>query len=75
MNFRWPLSNSASTPDYPFSSTFGPRLQASNSFAYDFHRGIDIPKPNRTKLYAVASGLIYRSRLSNSGDRYIALRI
>lgn len=75
MNLLWPISNSSTTSNYPFSSTFGPRLQASNNFSYDFHRGIDIPKPNRTKLYAVGSGLIFRSRLSDSGDRYIALRL
>jgi murein DD-endopeptidase MepM/ murein hydrolase activator NlpD len=75
VNLLWPFSKDALIADYPFSSTFGPRLQASNSFAYDFHRGIDIPNPMRTPLYAVAAGTIFRSRLSESGDLYVALKL
>ena len=73
----WPfrtLSNASGT-DYPFSSTYGPRLQASNNYAFDYHRGIDIPRSNGSYLYAVQDALVFRSRLSSSGDRYITLKI
>lgn len=61
--------------DYPFSSTYGPRLQASNSYAFDYHRGIDIPRTNGTNLYAVQDALVFRNRVSSSGDKYITLKI
>ncbi|MCA9603735.1 MAG: M23 family metallopeptidase, partial [Myxococcales bacterium] len=38
------------------SSTFGPRLKASEGFRYDFHRGIDIPARIGTPVRAVAAG-------------------
>lgn len=41
------------------SSPFGPRLQASESYRYDFHRGIDIPGTLGDPIYAIASGTIY----------------
>ena len=71
----WPFSALSNTSDYPFSSPYGPRLQASKSYAYDFHRGIDIPRTNGTDLHAVQGGKIFRARTSSSGDLYIALRI
>ena len=58
----WPFSKKANVHDYPFSSPYGPRQQASKQFAYDFHRGIDIPRTNGTKLYAVQAGTIFRAR-------------
>ena len=73
LSLIWPFSNST-TADFPFSSPFGPRLKASSGYAYDFHRGIDIPRPNRTELYAVKSGLVFRNRISSSGDHYITLK-
>ncbi|MGK0187359.1 MAG: murein DD-endopeptidase MepM/ murein hydrolase activator NlpD [Verrucomicrobiales bacterium] len=42
----------------PLSSTFGPRLKASESFRYDFHRGIDLPTPFGTPVYAIADGVV-----------------
>ena len=72
-NLVWPFSGSL-VPDYPFSSTFGLRLQASQNYAFDFHRGIDIPRPNNTNLYAVADALVLRSRVLN-GDLYVTLKI
>lgn len=53
----WPLSGS-SVPDGPFSSPFGPRLQASEDFRYDWHRGIDIPAQIGTPVYACANGKV-----------------
>lgn len=71
----WPFSQGNEEPNYPFSSPFGPRLQASQGYAYDYHRGIDIPRVNGTELRAVQSGKIFRARQSSSGDLYIALRV
>lgn len=62
----WPVSGTA-TPDLPFSSTFGPRLKASESYRYDFHRGIDIPCPLNTPLHAIADGVI---RINGSDPGY-----
>jgi len=47
--------------DFPLSSTFGPRQKASESFRYDFHRGIDIPTPSGTPIFAVKAGLVTRA--------------
>jgi len=47
--------------DSPVSSTFGPRQKASENFRYDFHRGIDIPTPFGTPIFAVKAGLITRA--------------
>jgi len=35
--------------DFPLSSSFGPRQKASENFRYDYHRGIDIPTPFKSK--------------------------
>ncbi len=41
------------------TSPFGPRLQASRNFAYDFHRGIDIGGPLGARINAIADGVVY----------------
>ena len=61
----WPLSRSV-RPDFPLSSVFGPRLLGERS-RYDFHRGIDIPTPAGTAVYAVADGVV---RLAGKYDFY-----
>ncbi len=51
-------------PDYtdaPISSTFGPRLLASEDFRYDFHRGIDLAAPIGTPLFAFADGIVQKA--------------
>lgn len=53
----WPTSGT-STRDFPLSSTFGPRLKASEACRYDFHRGIDIPVPCDTPVRAIADGTV-----------------
>jgi murein DD-endopeptidase MepM/ murein hydrolase activator NlpD len=51
----WPYC--AAEPS-PLSSAFGPRLMASQGFRYDFHRGVDLPAPLDTPLYAIAEGVV-----------------
>ena len=51
----WPIEGANATM---LSSTFGPRQQASESYRFDWHRGIDIPTPCHTPVKAVADGKI-----------------
>lgn len=55
---RW--GKSAHT-DLPLSSTFGPRQKASENFRYDYHRGLDIPTPINTPVFAVAAGVVQKA--------------
>ncbi len=41
------------------TSPFGPRLQQSKGFAYDFHRGIDISGPLGARINAIADGVVH----------------
>mmetsp|Transcript_22186 Transcript_22186/g.33016 ORF Transcript_22186/g.33016 Transcript_22186/m.33016 type:complete len:357 (-) Transcript_22186:106-1176(-) len=54
-NNIWPVGGDDSKIDQ-HSSPFGPRLKASESFRYDFHRGIDLPCDLNTPLLAIADG-------------------
>lgn len=49
----WPLEGTTR-----ISSPFGPRLQASLGYRYDYHRGIDLQTPIGTPVYAVQDGEI-----------------
>jgi murein DD-endopeptidase MepM/ murein hydrolase activator NlpD len=62
----WPVSNSA-TMLLPQSSAFGPRQKASESFRFDWHRGVDIPTPLDSDLYAIDDGKI---RIAGSHESY-----
>jgi murein DD-endopeptidase MepM/ murein hydrolase activator NlpD len=62
----WPISGTVK-PDFPLSSTFGPRLKASEGYRYDFHRGIDIPVPRGTAVRAIADGVV---RLAGNYSSY-----
>lgn len=66
-SFIWPISGSDGIPDLPQSSTYGPRLKASENFRYDYHQGIDIPTPIGTTLLAVSSGTV---RIAGSHPAY-----
>lgn len=44
--------------DLGLSSTYGPRQKASSGYRYDFHRGIDIPAPIGTPVFAIAKGKV-----------------
>ncbi len=59
-SYVWPVSRS-DVPDYPLNDSFGPRQLASEKYRYDFHRGLDIPVPIGTPLYAVADGTVFRA--------------
>jgi murein DD-endopeptidase MepM/ murein hydrolase activator NlpD len=52
---RW---GSSAHTDSPISSTYGPRQLASESFRYDFHRGLDIATPIGTPLFAFSNGVV-----------------
>ncbi|KAG2487563.1 hypothetical protein HYH03_013842 [Edaphochlamys debaryana] len=51
---RWGL-----TTDRP-SDTFTPRQKESESYRIDFHRGVDLPAPLGSPIFAIASGRLYR---------------
>lgn len=62
---RWPILSENGVPR--LSSTFGPRLKASEGYRYDFHRGIDIPTPVGTPVVAISDGVI---RIAGEHDAY-----
>ncbi len=62
----WPLSGT-DRPAGRMSSTFGPRLKASDGDRYDFHRGIDLPTPVGTPIHAVQDGTV---RLAGHDPKY-----
>ena len=47
--------------DAPISSTFGARQLVSGGFRYDFHRGLDLPAPTGTPLFAIADGEVRKA--------------
>ncbi|WP_437776579.1 M23 family metallopeptidase [Sorangium sp. So ce1097] len=55
----WPIGGTDEMQ--PMSSSFGPRLQTSRDGVYDFHRGIDIPTPMGTPVYAIGDGRVTRA--------------
>lgn len=61
--------------DYPFSTTFGPRLLVSQNLRYDFHRGIDIPADVGTPIFAIARGVVRTAGNSSSfSDPVVQIR-
>jgi len=66
---------SAQYNDFPISSTFGPRQLVSEDYRYDFHRGIDIPTPIDTPVFAIADGIVKKAGKDESyNDPIIILR-
>jgi len=58
---RWGV---AGENDFPISDSFGRRLLASEGGRYNYHRGLDIPTPIGTPVFAVAAGVV----TSSAGD-------
>ncbi len=56
LNARWPLDQDPRD----ISSTFGPRLKASEASRPDFHRGVDIPGQLGEPVYPILPGKIYK---------------
>lgn len=61
--------------DFPLSSTFGPRQLVSGGYRYDLHRGIDIPTPIGTPIFAVSDGIVKKAGMYSAfTDTVILIR-
>ncbi len=67
--FIWPTCEAAPPPQ---SSPFGPRQMASEGFRYDWHRGVDIPMPLGSPVYATADGVV---RIAGEHEAYSDLLV
>lgn len=63
---QWPINEAE--PWNQLSSPFGSRLEASEDYRYDFHRGIDIPASPGTTIQAITDGTIFRMYSENDPD-------
>jgi len=72
-DYIWPITGFATND---LSSTFGPRLKASEGYRYDFHRGIDIPADCYTEVLAIADGTVRLSGYYDGvySDRLVQVR-
>lgn len=66
--FQWPLLEYKN-----ISSYFGKR-SSPTKFASSFHKGIDIPAPPGTNIYAVMSGTVITAKFSGSGGCTITIQ-
>lgn len=55
----WPTSGTVEPQR--LSSSFGPRVRGSRQDTYDWHRGVDIPVPPGSPIYAVSAGKVRRA--------------
>lgn len=53
----WPTTGLSAVRNLQ-SSPFGPRQLFSGNFRYDYHRGLDIPLPMCSPLYAIDDGVV-----------------
>mmetsp|Transcript_27772 Transcript_27772/g.60851 ORF Transcript_27772/g.60851 Transcript_27772/m.60851 type:complete len:414 (-) Transcript_27772:1041-2282(-) len=72
-------TGSGSYNDFPISDPFGPRKRTSLGGACDFHRGLDIPAPVGTKVFAVAAGRLEKVEIDydliNGVNRYDGISV
>ena len=54
--------------DHPMSTSYGPRILASENDRFDFHRGIDLPTDVGTPVFAIADGLVRTAGNHSSYD-------
>ena len=65
----------ATYTDARLAYSYGPRLLASGGDRYDFHRGLDIPTPTGTPIFAVTDGIVQSAGPHSSySDPMIRLR-
>ncbi|PNW88352.1 hypothetical protein CHLRE_01g025750v5 [Chlamydomonas reinhardtii] len=66
---RWNL-----TTDVP-SDTFTPRQKESQGNRIDFHRGVDMPAPIGSGVFAIETGYLYRIENSTSNGGYDGIAV
>ena len=66
--FFWPLLEYTKVSSY-----FGKR-KSPTAFASSYHKGIDIPAPAGTNIYAVMSGTVVTAKFSGSGGCSVTIK-
>ena len=72
-DYLWPLNNSTK-PD-EMNTSFGPRIDLDG---WDFHDGIDLPRPCGTNVHAMGAGKVRHAGLGGTGgisSRHVVITV
>lgn len=67
-NFIWPV------PGFSRISSYFGKRKSPTAFASSFHKGIDIPAPAGTNIYAAMSGTVITAKFSGSGGCTVTIQ-